>query len=217
MPSDQRAQPLDSAVAPAAPADPLAAFHVSPRVTALARWLLRMFGWRLEGGPHLPPRFVLIAAPHTTNWDAVVMLLAAYAFRIRMSWFLKHTWFRWPMGILLRALGGFPIDRRSAHNVVAQVVDRFRDREALIVTVPPEGTRRRTEYWKTGFYHIALGASVPIVFGYLDYARKVAGIGRAIFPSGDIEADFALFREFYDGVTPLYPELKGPVAAPPAS
>jgi 1-acyl-sn-glycerol-3-phosphate acyltransferase len=199
-------------------ADPLAAFGVSQRSARLARFLLRLAGWGLEGGPPLdiPPRFVMIAAPHSSNWDAVLMLLAAYSFRIRLSWFVKHTWFAWPVGPLLRALGGFPIDRRQAHNVVAQVAERLRHSEALIVTVAPEGTRRKVAYWRSGFYNIALGAGVPIVMSYLDYGRKVAGIGRAVTPTGDMAADFAVFREFYAPITPCHPDRKSEIAVPPA-
>jgi 1-acyl-sn-glycerol-3-phosphate acyltransferase len=196
--------------------DPLAAFAVGRFAQRFASFLLRLGGWRIEGAVHLPPRFVLIAAPHTTNWDGFIMVLAAYAFRIRISWFVKHTWFRWPMSTLMRASGGFPIDRRKSHGVVAQVVERFtRGSEPLIVAVAAEGTRRKMPHWKMGFYHIARGADVPVVLGYVDYGRKVAGLGPAVRTTGDLEADFRVFREFYEKVTPLRPELMGPIIPPP--
>lgn len=200
---------------PAASADPLAVFGVGRFARWISRLALRLAGWRAEGSVPDPPRFVLIAAPHTTNWDAVIMLLAARVLRIRISWFVKHTWFRGSTGWLLRALGGFPIDRRAKHNVVAQVVERFHAGGPLIVAVPPEGTRRRVEHWKTGFYHIAVGAQVPLVMGFIDYGRKVAGFGPVLVPTGDLEADFGVLRDFYSRITPLHPEKMGPIAPPP--
>ena len=177
----------------------------------VARLLLRLSGWTTEGTVHQPPRFVIIAAPHTSNWDAVIMVAAAYIFRIRISWFIKREAFFFPLGTLIRAVGGIPIDRGARRNVVAEAVEQFQHSERLILAVPPEGTRGKSEGWKTGFYHIAHGAGVPIVLGYLDYRRKVAGLGPAFVPTGDIEADFRVFDEFYAGITPKYPEHRGPV------
>jgi 1-acyl-sn-glycerol-3-phosphate acyltransferase len=159
----------------------------------------------------------VIAAPHTSNWDAFVMLTAAYVFRVKIAWFVKDAAFVFPLGILVRAFGGVPIDRSARHNVVGQAVDRFRQSERLILAVPPEATRKHSKSWKTGFYHIARRADVPIVLGYVDYRRKVAGLGPAFVPTGDIEADFRVFEAFYANVTPRYPELRGVVAVDPAA
>ena len=182
---------------------------------ALSELAFRAVGWKVEGAPPPSGRFVLIAAPHTSNWDAVVMLFAARIFQIDIEWFVKKSWFFFPMGPLLRALGGVPIDRASRHGVVEQAVQRFADSERLILAVPPEGTRGKAAHWKSGFYHIAHGAGVPIVLGYLDYGRKVAGLGPAFHPTGDVSADFAVFRDFYASVTAKHPALVGPVAPPP--
>jgi 1-acyl-sn-glycerol-3-phosphate acyltransferase len=191
--------------------------RVTSAVTkTVARALLGLAGWRTEGTPPADGRFVLIAAPHTSNWDAVIMLCAARVFGLEIAWFVKDAWFVFPLGPAMRALGGVPIDRRTRHGVVEQAVERFAREDKLILAVPPEGTRKRGAHWKTGFYHIARGARVPIVLGYLDYGRKVAGLGPAFTPTGDLAADFAVFRDFYAKVTARYPEQTSPVEPPPA-
>jgi 1-acyl-sn-glycerol-3-phosphate acyltransferase len=144
------------------------------------------------------------------------MLTAAYIFRIKIAWFVKEAVFFFPLGILVRAVGGIPIDRSARKNVVAQAVESFQKSDRLILAVPPEATRKHSTSWKTGFYHIARGAGVPIVLGYIDYKRKVAGLGRAFVPTGDIAEDFKVFAEFYQHVTPKYPENRGVVAVDPA-
>ncbi|MCU1277228.1 MAG: Acyltransferase family protein [bacterium] len=182
------------------------------RLAALA---FRLAGWRTEGT--LPPsgRFVLIAAPHTSNWDAIILLVAARVFRLDLAWFVKASWFKFPMGPIMRRLGGVPIDRSARHGVVEQAIERFKQTQRLALAVPPEGTRGLAPYWKTGFYHIARGAKVPIVLGFIDYGRKVAGLGPAFTPTGDLERDFEVFRAFYDKVQAKYPEKKGAIAPPP--
>jgi 1-acyl-sn-glycerol-3-phosphate acyltransferase len=185
--------------------------EVGAFMRGLAKLLFFLMGWRTEGAVHQPQRFVIIAAPHTSNWDAVLMVAAAFIFGIRIAWFIKREAFFFPLGTLIRAVGGMPIDRGARRNVVTQAVEQFAQSERLVLAVPPEGTRGKAEGWKTGFYHIAHGAGVPIVLGYLDYRRKVAGLGPAFVPTGDIEADFRVFDEFYAGVTPKHPEQRGPV------
>jgi 1-acyl-sn-glycerol-3-phosphate acyltransferase len=192
-------------------------FGISSFMHGLATLLFRLCGWKTEGRVHQPPRFVVIAAPHTSNWDALVMVAAAYIFRVKMQWFVKAEAFFFPLGPILRFFGGIPIDRSASHNMVGQAVERFRQSDRLILAVPPEATRKRTAFWKTGFYRIARGAGVPIVLGYLDYRRKVAGLGPAFMPTGDIEADFKVFEKFYAAVTPRFPELRGAVAVNPAA
>jgi len=185
---------------------------------ALATLLFRLFGWRTEGTLPSPLRFVVIAAPHTSNWDAFIMLTAAYIFRVKLAWFVKDAAFFFPLGAIVRFFGGVPIDRTARRNVVDQAIARFATGERLLLAVPPEATRKHSPSWKTGFYYIALGAGVPIVLGYVDYRRKVAGLGPAFTPTGDIEADFRVFEAFYAAVTPKFPEHRGVVAVrPPAS
>jgi len=192
-------------------------FGVSAFMHGLAKLLFRLTGWKTEGTVHQPSRFVIIAAPHTSNWDAFVMLTAAYIFRVKISWFVKEAAFFFPLGLIVRYFGGVPIDRSTRRNIVGQAVERFAQSEQLILAVPPEATRKKSPYWKTGFYHIARGAGVPIVLGYLDYRRKVAGLGPAFTPTENIEADFRVFDEFYAGVTPKFPAQRGTVAVDPSS
>lgn len=192
-------------------------FGVSSFMHGLAKLLFRLSGWKTEGAVHQPSRFVVIAAPHTSNWDGFIMLVAAYVFRVKLVWFIKGAAFFFPLGTIIRFFGGVPIDRTARRNVVGQAVARFQQSERLILAVPPEATRKKSKFWKTGFYHIARGAGVPIVMGYIDYRRKVAGLGPAFTPTGDIEADFRVFEKFYATVTPKFPEHRGVVAVDPAA
>jgi 1-acyl-sn-glycerol-3-phosphate acyltransferase len=187
-------------------------FRVSSFMHGLARLIFFLTGWKTEGGVPQPPRCVVIAAPHTSNWDAFIMITAAYIFRVKIAWFVKQEVFFFPLGVIVRFFGGIPIDRSKRTNMVGQAIEQLSTSDHLIVAVPPEGTRKHSPHWKTGFYHIAHGAGVPIVLGYIDYGRKVAGLGPAFVTTGDIEADFEVFRDFYAKVTPRFPEHRGTVA-----
>ncbi len=183
----------------------------------LAALAFRLAGWHTEGSPPPNQRFVIIAAPHTSNWDAVILLVAARIYGLPLAWFVKDAWFRFPLGPIMRRLGGVPIDRSARHGVVEQAIERLKSSDRLALAVPPEGTRGRAPHWKTGFYHIARGADVPIVLGFIDYGRKVAGLGPAFRPTGDLERDFEVFRAFYEKVQPKYPDKMGVIAPPPPS
>ena len=162
---------------------------------------LKALGWRVEGETPSIRKFVIIAAPHTSNWDFPITLAVAFALKVKIYWMGKAAMFRWPFGGLLRWLGGIPIDRSRSHNVVDQSVQAFQERDHLIMVVPPEGTRKKVSYLKTGFYHIARGAGVPIVLGFLDYRRKAGGIGPTFFPTGRIEEDMLQIRAYYATIT----------------
>lgn len=178
---------------------------VNTAMRALSRVVLRLMGWRTDGmtpdeiAAH--PKYVLIAAPHTSNWDFPVTLMVAFVLRLRVYWMAKASLFAGPLGPVARWLGGIPVDRSASSNLVQKTVDAFDARERLAVIVAPEGTRGKVTHWKTGFYHIAHGAGVPIGLAYLDYARKAGGIGRMYTTSGNIEADMVEIRAFYSGVT----------------
>jgi len=185
---------------------------------ALSYWVgslyLKFFGWRVEGNAP-PGKFIIIAAPHTSNWDLPFALGVAYVLGIRVNFLIKESWIRGPTGFFFRWLGGIPVNRSARHNLVGQCVRAFEARESMYLVVPPEGTRSKTRYWKSGFYWIAHGAKVPILLGFLDFKRKVGGIGPSIMPTGDIIADMDKIRAFYTGVTGKRPELMGAIEVEP--
>jgi len=181
-----------------------------PILRDIFRWLailfLKMIGWRKEGSLPDIPQYVIIVAPHTSNWDFPIGLAMAFSLRIRGYWLGKDGLFRWPFHGFFRWLGGIPIDRSRSSDVVAQMVQVFKERARLTMVVAPEGTRKKVTYWKSGFYHIARGADVPIVLAFLDYLRKAGGIGPVFSPTGDIEADMEYIRAFYATMTGKHPE-----------
>ncbi len=176
-----------------------------------ARWLLELFGWSLEGVRPPQERYVLIAAPHTSNWDFPLMLAFAAAFDIQVTWMGKHSLFFPPAGWVMRMLGGMPIVRDRNTNVVASTVELFRQSSRLVLVVPTEGTREWAAHWKSGFYHIARGAQVPIVPSFLDFSRKRGGFGPAIETSDDVRIDMQHFRDFYAGMIGKFPDKFGPI------
>jgi 1-acyl-sn-glycerol-3-phosphate acyltransferase len=182
-----------------------------PMKQRIASWLLRLLGWRAVGQAPDFPKYVVAAAPHTSNWDFVYALIMFYYFKLDINWLGKESLFRWPFGIFFRWVGGIPIDRTSRNNFVEQAVQAFNTRERMILLLTPEGTRKKTDSWKSGFYYIALRAKVPIVLGFLDYKHKLAGIGPTLIPSGDIEADMDIIREFFTPLTGKYPEKTGTI------
>ncbi|MBS2017094.1 MAG: 1-acyl-sn-glycerol-3-phosphate acyltransferase [Deltaproteobacteria bacterium] len=165
--------------------------------------LLRTVGWKFEGGIPFEKKYVCLAFPHTSNWDGALLVGLCQSIGLEMSWMIKNDWTRGPMGAVLRPLGAIGIDRSGSHNVVQQMIDEMKSKDALVLGIPPEGTRKRSEYWKSGFYHIALGAKVPVVPGYLDYGRKRAGLGDPIHLTGDVRADMDAIRAFYAKVAPV--------------
>ena len=175
------------------------------------RWTLsqyfRLQGWTVEGTAPLPRRFVIIAAPHTSNWDFVYFMGGSDALNLNLSFMGKASLFRWPFGRMMRELGGISVDRSRSSDTVGAMVAEFARREEFMLTIAPEGTRGKARTWKTGFYNIALGAGVPLVCGMMDYRRKVVGLGPAIMPSGDYEADLAKLAPFYRSCSPRHPEL----------
>ena len=162
-----------------------------------SRWLLRRLGWSLNIDLPAIDKYVAIAAPHTSNWDFLLGILAAWAIPLKVSWLGKHSLFRWPYGWYFRAIGGVPVRRDGSKQYIQQMTDLFNQSEHLILALAPEGTRSRTDHWKTGFHAIARAANVPILMAYFDYPNKQVGIGGMFYPSDDIEADFRLIREFY--------------------
>ena len=178
---------------------------------SLARKLLGWLGWTLEGAKPTSARYVLIAAPHTSNWDFPLMLLFAAAFDMKVTWMAKHSLFWPPLGWLMRALGGMPIKRHKNTRTVDAMIEAFSQLEKLVLVVPTEGTRARADYWKSGFYHIARQADVPIVPSFLDFGSKRGGFGPAMVTTGEVTADMDYFRDFYRGMEGKFPSLFGPI------
>lgn len=179
---------------------------LTPLLRLLSSAILALIGWKAIGRPLENPRFVLIGAPHTSNWDFPLMLMVVLKLRLRLYWMGKNTLFMFPFGGLMRWLGGIAIDRSQHHGVVEQVVQMYGENSQLVVLVPPEGTRKRVKEWKTGFYHIANNAGVPVLMGYLDVSKKEAGLADFFFPTGDVEADIRNIRAFYANKRGIRPD-----------
>ncbi len=183
----------------------------STLVNSIARIILKLSGWRTHVIPPHTSRYVLIGAPHTSNWDFILALALMTVERIPIRIMGKDTLFRWPLGVFMRAIGAIPVNRRERTSLVDQVVAKFDEHKDLIIGISPEGTRSKTSHWRTGFYYIALKARVPIVMAYLDYKNKVIGLGPSIKPTGDIQADFAKIRDFYSGIEGKFPRKQGKI------
>ncbi|MFM9935276.1 MAG: lysophospholipid acyltransferase family protein [Novosphingobium sp.] len=166
----------------------------------------RANGWRAVGTPPPGGRYVIIAAPHTSNWDFVYFLGLVNELGIDANFMAKDSLFRWPMGGFMRDMGGISIDRSARRNVVDAMIGEFARRDRFALTIAPEGTRSAVQQWRTGFYHIALGAGVPLVLGMMDYAKRIGGLGPTIMPTGDYKADMQQVAEIYRSVTPKHPE-----------
>ena len=171
-----------------------------------------MTGWRLvrDQIPVLD-KAVLIFAPHTSNWDFVIMLIAKFSYDIKVRYLGKHSLFYWPYGWFFRALGGMPVNRSHSHNLVDQVVAMMDREQKILLALAPEGTRSYTPYWKTGFYHIAWRSKVPIVMFYLNTTDKTIDYSEPLYPTGHIDEDFDIIADFYRGKTGFKPELASPV------
>lgn len=170
---------------------------ITPLLRFIAICLLKIIGWKAVGEEVKQSKYVLIGAPHTSNWDFPLMLLVVLKLRLKVYWMGKHTLFPFPFSGLMKWLGGIPIDRAKSHNVVHQIVSRYGSEENFVVLVPPEGTRSKVSSWKTGFYHIANNAGVPILMGYVDAENKEAGLADFFHPTGNLDEDMKEIRAFY--------------------
>jgi len=180
-------------------------------IKSVSRLLLSLFGWKISKTVQVPDKCILIGAPHTTNWDFPLTLLGLSSMGVRFNWVGKHTLFFWPLGTLLTAIGGIPVDRSQGSSFLKRVIELYDSRDRLVLAIAPEGTRSKTTYWKTGFYSIAHRAGVPIGLGYIDYSTKMIGLNRLITPTGDIEQDFVHIKDYYQGKKGKYPEKQGVV------
>lgn len=188
-----------------------------------AKATLNLLGWQLVS--ELPPvhKYLLIGAHHTSSWDFPLVLLMMAGLGLRLRWIGKDSLFKGPQGRLMRWLGGIPVERGARKNFVGQIVDLYNARQDMVITIAPEGTRSALDHWKTGFYHIASGANVPIAMGFLDYSRKRCGVGGYFYPTGNLETDATILRRFYADKVGKFPHEQGEIrflpkkAAEPAS
>jgi len=204
-----RGTPSNDALALAPPPEPRS---LTERLGYVA---LRLFRWRVIGVRPTAPRFVIIVAPHTSNWDFPVGLACGYGAGLLSRWpygfFIKAELFRGPLVPVFRSLGGIPIDRSAPHEAVQRSVEILRRRKRYALVITPEGTRRRTEHWHSGFYHIARNAGLPVVPVCFDYGRRECRIGPATELTGDTERDLDVFRRFYADPRARHPERFGPI------
>lgn len=179
---------------------------LSRAVRRIILWIYRSKGWKAEGEVPADRRFVLVAAPHTTNWDFVMFLGLTEEMGIQSHFMGKTSLFRWPMRNFMLDMGGVPVDRSSRHDYVEQMISEFAARKKFILTVAPEGTRGGARKWKSGFYHIARGARVPLQLAFVDYSRKVGGLGPLIEITGDYNVDMERILDFYRSKISNFPE-----------
>jgi len=176
-----------------------------------SRWILKLVGWQLVDKMPAEPKYVLIGAHHTSNWDWAIGFFMMAGLGLKPRWIGKDALFRGIAGPIMRWLGGIPVIRGARANFVDQIVDVYENSKELVIAIAPEGTRKYVSHWKTGFYHIAKAAQISVAMGFLDYQKKICGIGGYFFPSGNIKADMQLLREFYADVVGKFPENQGTV------
>src|SRR5690554_4889714 len=174
----------------------------TPVINTLLRWIsivvLKLTGWKTVGeAPEDLNKCVMIAAPHTSNWDLPFMLMIAFVVRKKIYWMGKEQIFKFPFKHLMMWMGGIPVDRSKANNMVKASANAITNAEHMFLIVPPEGTRSKVTYWKTGFYHIAREAGVPILLGFLDYQNKTGGILGTFEPTGELDADMDTIKALY--------------------
>jgi len=177
----------------------------------LSEKILSILGWKIDIVLPEEKKFVLIGAPHTSNWDFPFALLTFFTIDLKIFWVAKIQMFKGPLYPLFTSLGGIPVDREATTGFIEQIAERFNQTDEMVLTIAPEGSRSKREYWKSGFYHIALTANVPICLGYIDYKSKKIGFAKVVHPTGDIEADMNIIAEFYSDMKGKQIKNQGPV------
>jgi len=175
---------------------------------SFAKIMLQLAGWHIEGTLPDLPKFVLIGAPHTSNWDFVLFLGVIFSLRANVRFMGKAELFRFPIGWFFRYCGGVPVDRKKSTGLVEQMVKVSNESEKFILTIAPEGTRHHVQEWKRGFYHIAKSAGIPIVMAAVDGRHKTVRIGQVFHPTEDIEADIKSIQEVFTGIVGIHPRRK---------
>jgi len=177
----------------------------------ICKWLLKLGGWQLKVSIPKEKKFILIGAPHTSNWDFPLGILCFWTLDLKIHWVAKVQMFRGPLHYLFTAMGGIPVDRSASHGFINQITERFKHADSMVLTIAPEGTRSKTAYWKSGFYHIALAANIPICMGYIDYSKRTLGFEQMFYPSGNIDEDIKVIADYYLNIKGKYPQNQGPV------
>jgi len=176
----------------------------------VSKFILWVFGWKVDQQIPKEKSFIIVVAPHTSNWDFIIGRLVIGSLRVPQRVLMKKEMFFFPLKYVLKALGAMPIDRKASMKMVDYVVSLFEQKEDFVFSITPEGTRSYVEKWKTGFYYIAIKAKVPIVLGKIDYKRKEAGLAKVIYPDGDFEKDFKEILDFYKNIGGRNPEKYNP-------
>ena len=173
----------------------------------IAKLLFKLSGWKVVG--HIPPNIkkcIMIAAPHTSNWDFIWARSAFYIMGIDVRFTIKKEFMKFPFGGIMDKMGALPVDRSKNNSLVNTMIDILEQNDEMVIMITPEGTRKYQPRWRKGFYHAAFGANVPIILGYLDYKKKEAGIGDVFMPTGDVDSDIEKIKDFYRTKTAKYPE-----------
>ena len=176
-----------------------------------AGWMLKLAGWRVVLAQPVPHRCVVVFYPHTSNWDFPIGLMAKWLTGVHFRFIAKDSLFATPLGPWMRRWGGIPVDRSGSTGVIARLAAEFAQHEDFKLVVAPEGTRSLTARWKSGFYHLARAAEVPLVLAFIDYRRRETGVGGYIDLTGDMTADMARIAAFYSDKTARRPEKAGPI------
>lgn len=177
----------------------------------IGRKIVSLSGWKLVGDFPDVPKGIFIAAPHTSNWDGYWMIVASHAMGIRLSWMGKESLFKFPLGVFLKMSGGVSVDRSKSHDTVKQIAQEFKQRPGMYLAIAASASRKKRDYWKSGFYHIAVEANVPLICGCVDYERKEVGILGVVEVTGDIGADMDTIRQIYAGRQGLVPSQMTPI------
>ncbi len=177
----------------------------------IAKAVIKLLGWKAVGKMPNAPKYILVGYPHTSNYDTLIGIFIFLSMGVHIKWIGKQSLFKGPVGWLLKKTGGIPVNRQKSQNFVKNIQTVFNKYDRLVIALSPEGTRQKTDFWRTGFYYMALAAQVPIVLGYLDYPTKTGGFGPLIWPSGNIKQDMEKIRAFYQGIHGKYPQLEGAI------
>lgn len=173
---------------------------------AICKFILKIWGWKVENEFSEFDKCVIVGAPHTSNYDFVLSMIYFLSFGIKISFFMKKEWFKFPVAKLFKFLGGIPVDRQKKSNLIDEITDLYKNSKKLFLMLSPESTRKKVSHWKRGFYYIAKASNVPIVLAYIDYKYKTMGIGPVFYASDDVEADMRKTKQFYKTINPKFPE-----------